>query len=136
MNVFVTGGAGYIGSHTVLQLLKEGHDVTVLDNLSNSSKESLDRVADLAKKSAKLYVGDILDKELLDKICSENDFDCCIHFAGLKAVGESVAKPWEYYNNNRGGTLTLLDVLRKHGAKNFVFSSKLVIFASCIHLNI
>ncbi|MCR5674049.1 MAG: UDP-glucose 4-epimerase GalE [Lachnospiraceae bacterium] len=128
MNVFVTGGAGYIGSHTVLQLLKEGHDVTVLDNLSNSSEESLDRVADLAKKSAKLYVGDILDKKLLDKICSENDFDCCIHFAGLKAVGESVAKPWEYYNNNITGTLNLLAALRDHNMKNFIFSSSATVY--------
>ena len=123
MNIFVTGGAGYIGSHTVLQLLKEGHDVTVLDNLSNSSKESLDRVAELAGKSAKLVVGDILDAKLLDSICSENDFDCCIHFAGLKAVGESVAKPWEYYNNNITGTLNLLAALRDHNMKNFIFSS-------------
>lgn len=128
MNVFVTGGAGYIGSHTVLQLLREGHDVTVIDNLSNSSKESLDRVAKLCGKEAKLYVGDILDKPLLDKICSENDFDCCIHFAGLKAVGESVEKPWEYYNNNITGTLNLLAALRDHNMKNFIFSSSATVY--------
>ncbi len=128
MNIFVTGGAGYIGSHTVLQLLREGHDVVVLDNLSNSSKESLERVARLANKEAKLYIGDILDKELLDKICSENHFDCCIHFAGLKAVGESVAKPWEYYNNNITGTLNLLSALRDHDMKNIIFSSSATVY--------
>ena len=128
MNIFVTGGAGYIGSHTVLQLLKEGHDVTVLDNLSNSSKESLARIKELTGKEAKLYVGDILDRELLDEICGANDFDCCIHFAGLKAVGESVAKPWEYYNNNITGTLNLLAALRDHNMKNFIFSSSATVY--------
>ncbi|MCR5300964.1 MAG: UDP-glucose 4-epimerase GalE [Lachnospiraceae bacterium] len=128
MNIFVTGGAGYIGSHTVLQLLKEGHDVVVLDNLSNSSEESLDRVEELTGKKARLYVGDILDKECLDKICSENSFDCCIHFAGLKAVGESVEKPWEYYNNNITGTLNLLAALRDHNMKNFIFSSSATVY--------
>lgn len=128
MNIFVTGGAGYIGSHTVLQLLREGHDVTVIDNLSNSSKEALDRVGELAGKKADLVVGDILDAPLLDRICSENDFDCCIHFAGLKAVGESVAKPWEYYNNNITGTLNLLKALRDHNMKNFIFSSSATVY--------
>ncbi len=128
MNVFVTGGAGYIGSHTVLQLLREGHDVTVLDNLSNSSEISLQRVAKLAGKEAKLYIGDILDRDLLDRICSENSFDCCIHFAGLKAVGESVAKPWEYYNNNITGTLNVLAALRDHNMKNFIFSSSATVY--------
>ncbi|MCR5591389.1 MAG: UDP-glucose 4-epimerase GalE, partial [Lachnospiraceae bacterium] len=128
MNVFVTGGAGYIGSHTVLQLLKEGHDVTVLDNLSNSSEESLSRVKELAGKAASFIKGDILDAALLDRICSENHFDCCIHFAGLKAVGESVAKPWEYYNNNITGTLNLLKALRDHDMKNFIFSSSATVY--------
>ncbi|MBR5306315.1 MAG: UDP-glucose 4-epimerase GalE [Oscillospiraceae bacterium] len=128
MKVFVTGGAGYIGSHTVLQLLREGHDVVVLDNLSNSSPVSLERVEKLCGKSAKLYVGDILDEALLDKICSENRFDCCIHFAGLKAVGESVAKPWEYYNNNITGTLVLLDVMKEYGCKNIIFSSSATVY--------
>ncbi len=128
MNIFVTGGAGFIGSHTVLQLLREGHDVAVLDNLCNSSEESLKRVKELSGKEAKLYVGDILDRELLDRICDENDFDCCIHFAGLKAVGESVEKPWEYYNNNITGTLNLLDSLRKHNMKNFIFSSSATVY--------
>ncbi len=128
MNIFVTGGAGYIGSHTVLQLLREGHDVTVLDNLSNASEESLNRVKELAGKEAKLIVGDILDAPLLDRICAENDFDCTIHFAGLKAVGESVAKPWEYYNNNITGTLNLLKALRDHNMKNFIFSSSATVY--------
>ena len=128
MNVFVTGGAGFIGSHTVLQLLREGHDVTVLDNLSNASEESLNRVKELSGREAKLIVGDILDAPLLDKICSENRFDCCIHFAGLKAVGESVAKPWEYYNNNITGTLNLLKALRDHDMKNFIFSSSATVY--------
>lgn len=128
MNIFVTGGAGYIGSHTVLQLLREGHDVVVLDNLSNASEESLSRVKELCGKEAKLYVGDILDKDILEKICSENKFDCCIHFAGLKAVGESVAKPWEYYNNNITGTLNLLKALRDHNMKNFIFSSSATVY--------
>ena len=128
MNIFVTGGAGYIGSHTVLQLLKEGHDVAVLDNLSNSSQESLERVKELSGKDVRFYEGDILDAALLDKICSENSFDCCIHFAGLKAVGESVAKPWEYYNNNITGTLNLLKALRDHNMKNFIFSSSATVY--------
>ena len=128
MKILVTGGAGYIGSHTVLQLLREGHDVVVLDNLSNSSRESLDRVKELCGREAVLYVGDILDRDILERICSEHVFDCCIHFAGLKAVGESVAKPWEYYNNNITGTLNLLDVLRTHNMKNFIFSSSATVY--------
>lgn len=128
MNIFVTGGAGYIGSHTVLQLLREGHEVVVIDNLSNASEESLNRVEQLCGKKAKLYIGDILDKDLLNRICDENDFDCCIHFAGLKAVGESVEKPWEYYNNNITGTLNLLDALRRHNMKNFIFSSSATVY--------
>ena len=128
MNIFVTGGAGFIGSHTVLELLKEGHDVAVIDNLSNASEEALSRVASLAGKSAKFYKGDILDRALLDRICSENDFDCCIHFAGLKAVGESVEKPWEYYNNNISGTLNLVAALRDHNMKNFIFSSSATVY--------
>lgn len=128
MNIFVTGGAGFIGSHTVLQLLKEGHDVAVIDNLSNSSQEALRRVEELAGRKAKFYKGDILDRSLLDRICDENDFDCCIHFAGLKAVGESVEKPWEYYNNNISGTLNLVAALRDHNMKNIIFSSSSTVY--------
>lgn len=128
MKILVTGGAGYIGSHACLTLLREGYDVVVLDNLSNASEKSLNRVQDMAGKELKFYEGDILDRDILNKIFSENDFDCCIHFAGLKAVGESVAKPWEYYNNNITGTLTLLDVMRQHNMKNIIFSSSATVY--------
>ena len=98
MAILVTGGAGYIGSHTCVELLDAGYDVVVLDNLSNSSEKSLDRVKALTGKEVKFYKGDILDRDILNKIFKEEKIDSCIHFAGLKAVGESVAKPWEYYN--------------------------------------
>lgn len=128
MRILVTGGTGYIGSHTVLELLAEGHEVVVIDNLSNSSEESLRRVAAITGKEARFYNADIRDREKLEKIFSEADYDCCIHFAGLKAVGESVAKPWEYYENNISGTLVLLDVMRKHGCKNIIFSSSATVY--------
>ena len=128
MKILVTGGAGYIGSHTCLALLKEGHEVVVLDNLSNSSKESLKRVQELAGKNLTFYEGDILDRDILQLIFKNHSFDCCIHFAGLKAVGESVAKPWEYYNNNISGTLTLVDEMRSAGCKNIIFSSSATVY--------
>lgn len=128
MKILVTGGAGYIGSHTCLELLNDGYEVVVIDNLSNSSPKSLERVEELSGKKVPFYEGDILDRDILEKIFSEHDFDCCINFAGLKAVGESVAKPWEYYHNNITGTLTLLDVMRKHGMKNFIFSSSATVY--------
>ena len=96
MSILVTGGAGYIGSHTCVELLDAGYDVVVLDNLANSSKKSLDRVKALTGKEVKFYEGDILDREILNTIFKNESIDSCIHFAGLKAVGESVAKPWEY----------------------------------------
>ena len=108
----VTGGAGYIGSHTVVELQNSGYDVVVLDNLSNSSEKALDRVSKITGKPVKFYKADILDREALDQIFDKEDIDSCIHFAGLKAVGESVVKPWEYYENNIAGTLTLVDVMR------------------------
>ena len=124
MAILVTGGAGYIGSHTCVELLDAGYDVVVLDNLSNSSEKSLDRVKALTGKEVKFYKGDILDRDILNKIFKEEKIDSCIHFAGLKAVGESVAKPWEYYNNNIAGTLTLVDVMRQNGCKHhFLFIS-------------
>ena len=128
MAILVTGGAGYIGRHTSLELLDAGYDVVVLDNLSNSSEKSLDRVKALTGKEVKFYKGDILDRDILNKIFKEEKIDSCIHFAGLKAVGESVAKPWEYYNNNIAGTLTLVDVMRQNGCKSIIFSSSATVY--------
>lgn len=128
MHILVTGGAGYIGSHTLIELLAAGHSVAVVDNLSNSSRESLRRVEVITGKSVPFYQVDIRDREGLDAVFAAQSFDCCIHFAGLKAVGESVVKPWEYYENNIGGTLVLVDVMRKHGCKNIIFSSSATVY--------
>ena len=128
MAVLVTGGAGYIGSHTVVELQTNGYDVVVLDNLSNSSKKSLDRVSKITGKPVKFYEADILDRDALNEIFDKESIDSVIHFAGLKAVGESVAKPWEYYENNISGTLTLVDVMRKHNVKNIIFSSSATVY--------
>ena len=128
MAILVTGGAGYIGSHTCVELQNAGYDVVVLDNLSNSSEKSLDRVKAITGKDVKFYKGDILDRDILNKIFENEQIDSCINFAGLKAVGESVAKPWEYYNNNIAGTLTLVDVMRQHGCKNIIFSSSATVY--------
>ena len=128
MSILVTGGAGYIGSHTVIELLNAGYEVVVLDNLVNSSKESLKRVEEITGKKVTFYEGDIADRELLKKMFEAENIDSCIHFAGLKAVGESVAKPWEYYENNIAGTLTLVDVMRKHNVKNIIFSSSATVY--------
>ena len=128
MAILVTGGAGYIGSHTVVELQNSGYDVVVLDNLSNSSEKALDRVSKTTGKPVKFYKADILDREALDQIFDKEDIDSCIHFAGLKAVGEYVVKPWEYYENNIAGTLTLVDVMRKHGVKNIIFSSSATVY--------
>ena len=124
MAILVTGGAGYIGSHTVVELQNAGYEVVVVDNLSNSSEKSLERVEKITGKPVKFYKADILDREALEKIFAQEKIDSCIHFAGLKAVGESVQKPWEYYENNIAGTLTLVDVMRKNGVKNIIFSSR------------
>lgn len=128
MAVLVTGGAGYIGTHTVVELQNSGYDVVVLDNLSNSSKKSLARVEKITGKPVKFYKTDILDREGLEEIFAKEKIDSCIHFAGLKAVGESVEKPWEYYNNNITGTLILVDVMKKHGVKNIIFSSSATVY--------
>jgi len=117
MEVLVTGGAGYIGSHTCVELLNKGYDVIVIDNLSNSNPESLNRVQALTGKTLKFYEGDVRDEALLTKIFEENKPECVIHFAGLKAVGESVEKPWLYYNNNLNSTLVLTKVMEKVGMK-------------------
>ena len=128
MAILVTGGTGYIGSHTVVELQNNGYDVVVLDNLSNSSVKSLDRVKAITGKDVKFYEGDIRDRKILEKIFDNETIDSCIHFAGLKAVGESVEKPWEYYDNNITGTLTLVDEMRKHGVKNIIFSSSATVY--------
>ena len=128
MAILVTGGAGYIGSHTVVELLNTGKDVVVVDNLSNSSEKSLDRVKEITGKDVKFYKADILDRDALEEIFRNENIESCIHFAGLKAVGESVAKPWEYYNNNITGTLVLLDVMKKHNCKNIIFSSSATVY--------
>ena len=128
MHILVVGGTGYIGSHTVVELLNAGHTVTVLDNLSNSSLISLDRVAELTGKTVPFVKVDLRDREGLRSVFAEQSFDCCFHFAGMKAVGESVEKPWAYYDNNVTGTLTLLDVMRQYGLKNIVFSSTATVY--------
>lgn len=130
MTILVTGGAGYIGSHTVVELQEAGYEVVVVDNLSNSSEKSLQRVEKITGKPVKFYKTDILDRAGLEEIFEKETIDCCIHFAGLKAVGESVAKPWEYYYNNISGTLVLLDVMRKHGVKNIIFSSSATVYGN------
>ena len=130
MNVLVTGGAGYIGSHTCLELLESGYGVVVVDNLCNSSPKSLDRVRELTGKKITFYEGDVRDEALLSKIFAENEIGCVIHFAGLKAVGESVAKPWEYYDNNLNSTLVLTKVMKEVGMKNIIFSSSATVYTA------
>ena len=128
MAILVTGGVGYIGSHTVVELQNAGYDVVVLDNLSNASEKALDRVSKITGKPVKFYKADILDRDALNDIFDKETIESCIHFAGLKAVGESVVKPWEYYENNIAGTLTLVDVMRKHNVKNIIFSSSATVY--------
>ena len=129
MSVLVTGGAGYIGSHTLVELLECGFDVVVLDNLVNSNKKSLERVKKITGKDVKFYQVDLCDAEATDKVFAENpEIDSVIHFAGLKAVGESVVKPIEYYYNNIAGTLNLCASMRKHGVKKIVFSSSATVY--------
>lgn len=130
MKVLVTGGAGYIGSHTCLDLLESGHEVVVLDNLSNSSEKSLERVQTYTKKQLSFHKGDVRDRAALDTIFAENNIDAVIHFAALKAVGESTEKPLEYYQNNVQGTLTLLEVMGKHNCKTIVFSSSATVYGT------
>ena len=130
MNVLVTGGAGYIGSHTCLELLQGGHQVTVIDNLCNSNSESLNRVQELTGKSLRFYQGDVRDEGLLRRIFAENDIGCVIHFAGLKAVGESVALPWKYYDNNLNSTLVLTKVMADSGVKKLIFSSSATVYTA------
>ena len=130
MQVLVTGGAGYIGSHTCVELLSSGYDLVVIDNLCNSNPKSLDRVQELTGKTLRFYEGDVRDEALLTKIFAENQIGCVIHFAGLKAVGESVAMPWEYYDNNLNSTLVLTKVMKKAGMKNLIFSSSATVYTA------
>ena len=128
MAILVAGGAGYIGSHTCVELLNAGYEVVVVDNLYNSSEEALKRVEQITGKTVKFYEADVLDREALEKIFETEDIDSVINFAGLKAVGESVQKPLEYYHNNITGTLILCDVMRNHGVKNIIFSSSATVY--------
>ena len=130
MNVLVTGGAGYIGSHTCVELLNEGYGVIVIDNLCNANPKSLERVKELTGKELTFYEGDVRDEALLRRIFAEHDISCVIHFAGLKAVGESVAKPWEYYDNNLNSTLVLTKVMKEVGMKNIIFSSSATVYTA------
>ena len=128
MSILVTGGAGFIGSHTCVELLDAGYEVVVVDNLYNASRKSMDRIEQITGKKPTFYEADILDREALNKIFDKEQIESVIHFAGLKAVGESVAKPIEYYYNNIAGTLVLCDVMRKHNVKNIVFSSSATVY--------
>ena len=128
MAILVTGGAGYIGSHTCIELINAGYEVVVLDNLCNSSKESLNRVGKIVGKEIKFYEADIRDAKALDAVFEKEDIDAVIHFAGLKAVGESVAKPLEYYDNNINGTVVLCNAMRRAGVKNIIFSSSATVY--------
>ena len=130
MKILVTGGAGYIGSHTCVELLNEGFEVVVIDNFSNSKSSSLDAIKKITGKDFKFYEIDYLDKDALNKVFEENKIDAVINFAGFKAVGESVQKPIEYYTNNISGALNLLDVMRKHNVKKFVFSSSATVYGN------
>lgn len=130
MKILVTGGAGYIGSHTCVELLNEGFEVVVIDNFSNSKSSSLDAIKKITGKDFKFYEIDYLDKDALNKVFEENKIDAVINFAGFKAVGESVQKPIEYYINNISGALNLLDVMRKHNVKKFVFSSSATVYGN------
>ena len=130
MKILVTGGSGYIGSHTCVELLNEGFEVVVIDNFSNSKSSSLDAIKKITGKDFKFYEIDYLDKDALNKVFEENKIDAVINFAGFKAVGESVQKPIEYYTNNISGALNLLDVMRKHNVKKFVFSSSATVYGN------
>lgn len=128
MKILVTGGAGYIGSHTCVELLNNGHEVVIVDNLYNASPKAVERIEQITGKPVRFYEADIRDKEALDKIFEKENIDAVIHFAGLKAVGESVSKPVEYYENNIGGTLTLIESMRDHDVKNIIFSSSATVY--------
>ena len=130
MSVLVTGGAGYIGSHTCVELLNAGYDIVVFDNFSNSKPEAIKRIGQITGKKSTFYELDMLDKSALDKLFCENRIDSVIHFAGLKAVGESVKKPLEYYHNNLVGTINLCETMREYGCKKIVFSSSATVYGT------
>ena len=126
--ILVTGGTGFIGSHTCVELLQAGYNVIILDNLVNSKESSIDRIKQITDRDVKFYKTDLLDFEGTKRVFEENDIDAVIHFAGLKAVGESVEKPLEYYENNIGGTLNLIKAMREANCKNIVFSSSATVY--------
>ena len=128
MKILLTGGAGYIGSHTAIELDKAGHEVVIVDNLVNSKEEAVRRVEKIIGKAIPMYIANVRDRVAMDKVFKENKIDAVIHFAGLKAVGESVAKPLEYYENNMNATFVLLDVMRNNGCKNIIFSSSATVY--------
>lgn len=128
MAILITGGTGYIGSHTVVEFLNAGYEVVIVDNFSNSKPEVLKRIKEITNKDVKFYEADLLDKEALDGVFSENRIEAVIHFAGLKAVGESVTIPLKYYHNNITGTLILCEIMQKHGVKKIVFSSSATVY--------
>lgn len=128
MSILVTGGAGFIGSHTCVELLNAGYQVVVVDNLYNASEKAIERVKEITGKDLTFYKADIRDKEAMNAVFDKEDIESVIHFAGLKAVGESVVKPLEYYENNIGGTIALCDVMRNHGVKNIIFSSSATVY--------
>ncbi|SDY79533.1 UDP-glucose 4-epimerase GalE [Nitrosomonas sp. Nm33] len=128
MNILVTGGAGYIGSHTIIELINNGHDVIIIDNLSNSSKEAVTRTEKIVGKALTFYEKDVRDKQALEEIFSKHQIDGVIHFAGLKAVGESVKVPLKYYNNNLISTVSLLEIMESHDVKQLVFSSSATVY--------
>lgn len=128
MAILVTGGAGYIGSHTVIELLNQGREVVIIDNFSNSKKEVLDKIKEITKKEFKFYEIDYLDRKSLEKVFEENDIEAVMNFAGYKAVGESVKKPLEYYENNISGAIVLLETMKKYNVKKFIFSSSATVY--------
>ena len=128
MRILVTGGAGYIGSHTCVELLNEGYEVVIIDNLYNSNQKAVDRIEEITGKKVKFYKDDLLDRDAVKKVFDENEIDAVIHFAGLKAVGESVHKPIEYYRTNIGSTLNLVSEMGAHGVKNIIFSSSATVY--------
>jgi UDP-glucose 4-epimerase len=130
LNILITGGAGYIGSHTCVELLNSGYTVIILDNLFNSKKESLDRISDISGKTFKFYEIDLINRQQLEQVFIENKIDAVIHFAGLKAVGESVTNPISYYQNNVGGTINLCEIMQKYNVKNLVFSSSATVYGT------